>query len=102
MEKTGLKIDQPCSEGGTTSTGNITRQCFLNKHNFNELVSTIIPSKYRNSLKEIHKQLSVILRVFNSDKEIDAEALNIFCKHTYESISVEFPWANITQSLQNF
>ena len=83
----------------TTSTGNIARQCFLIKHNFIELVSTQIPSKYSNSLKEIHKQLSVILRVYNSDKGIDAEALDIFCKRTYGSILVEFPWSNITPSL---
>ena len=27
QEKTGLKIDQPSSDGGTTSTGNIAREC---------------------------------------------------------------------------
>ena len=34
QEKTGMKIDQPSSEGGTTSTGNIARSCFMNKNNF--------------------------------------------------------------------
>ena len=27
--RTGLRIDQPTSQGGTTSTGNIARQCFF-------------------------------------------------------------------------
>ena len=27
FEKTELRIDQPTSDGGTTSTGNIARQC---------------------------------------------------------------------------
>ena len=31
-EKTGMKIDQPSSEGGTSSTGNIVRSCFMNKN----------------------------------------------------------------------
>ena len=34
QEKAGMKIDEPSSEGGTTSTGNIARSCFMNKNNF--------------------------------------------------------------------
>ncbi|KAI6661279.1 Dna-mediated transposase [Oopsacas minuta] len=34
MEKTGMKIDQPSSDGGTTSTGNVARNCFLDKNQF--------------------------------------------------------------------
>ena len=40
QEKTGMKIDQPSSEGGTTSTGYIARSCFMNKNNFIKWILT--------------------------------------------------------------
>ena len=43
FEKTGLRIDQPTSDGGTTSTGNIARQCFSNRNEFIFYVSSLIP-----------------------------------------------------------
>ena len=41
-EKTGLRIDQPTSDGGTTSTGNIARQFFLNKNFHGQLPRFLI------------------------------------------------------------
>ena len=38
QEKTGLKIDQPDSSGGTTSTGNVARRAFSDESNFIECV----------------------------------------------------------------
>ena len=66
MEKTGMKIDQPSSDGGTTSTGNIARLCFLDKNEFLFWVNSLIPSEHHNTLKMIHTNLSVILRIYNS------------------------------------
>ena len=48
QEKTGMKIDQQSSEGGTTSNGNIARSCFMNKNNFHKWILTLIPSEFRN------------------------------------------------------
>ena len=47
----------------------------------------------------IHTNLSVILRIYNSDREINTERLDDLCKDTYESIVIHFPWANITPSM---
>ena len=33
-EEIGMKIDQPSSDGGNASTGNIARMCFLDKPQF--------------------------------------------------------------------
>ena len=98
-EKTGLKIDQPTNDGGTTSTGNIARQCFLNKNDFISWVTTMIPNDLRDPISRLHTNLSVILRIYNSNQAIDTEKLENLCKDTYEFILITFPWANITPSL---
>ena len=76
QEKTGMKIDQPSSEGGTTSTGNIARSCSMNKNNFIEWILTLIPSEFRDTIEIIHNNISAILRVFNSSQQIDTAKLN--------------------------
>ena len=99
FEKTGLRIDQPSSDGGTSSTGNIARQCFLNKNEFIFYVSSLIPNEYRNNIAIIQNNLSAILRIYNSHCEVHTEKLDSLCKDTYELILTAFPWANITPSL---
>ena len=99
QEKTGLKIDQPTSDGGTTSTGNIARQCFLNKNDFINWVATLIPSEFRDTISIVHSNISAILRVYNSSQAVETEILDALCKDTYELIVVTFPWANITPTL---
>ena len=99
QEKTGMKVDQPSSEGGTSSTGNIARSCFMNKNDFLTWVSTVIPSEFRDTLKIIHCNISAILRVFTSSRQINTTQLNILCKYTYELIVIKLPWVNISPSL---
>ena len=99
MEKTGMKIDQPSSGGGTTSTGNIARLCFIDKNQFLFWVNSLIPFEFHEPLTIIHTNLSVVLRIYNSDREINTERLDILCKETYEYIVINFSWANITPSL---
>ncbi|KAI6648997.1 hypothetical protein LOD99_6880 [Oopsacas minuta] len=99
MEKTGMKIDQPSSDGGTTSTGNVARNCFLDKNQFLYWVCSLIPTEYHENIKVIHTNLSVCLRIYNSDREINTERLDILCKDTYEYIVIRFPWANISPTL---
>ena len=62
QEKTGLKINQPSSDGGRTSTGNIACECFGNKNNFIHWITTLIPSDLHDSLTKIINKLSAILR----------------------------------------
>ena len=47
FEKTGLRIDQPTPQGGTSSTGNIARQCFSNKSDFITWVFHLVPTDLR-------------------------------------------------------
>ena len=50
FEKISLSIFQPSSDGGTTSTGNVARQCFLNKNNFVFHANTLVPVETREEL----------------------------------------------------
>ena len=50
QEKTGLKIDQPDSSDGTTSTGNVARRAFSDESNFIECVLSIIPIQHQPAL----------------------------------------------------
>ena len=94
-----MKIDQPNSGGGTTSTGNIARLYFMDKNQFLFWVNSLITFEFHEPLKIIHTNLSVVLRIYNSDSEINTERLDILCKETYEYIVFNFSWANITPSL---
>ena len=97
-EKTGFRIDQSSRDGGTTSTGNIARQCFLNCNDFIWVISLILIER-RAKVLVIHSNLSAILRVYNSSQEINDYNLEELCKTTYETILVDFPWASITPTL---
>ncbi|KAI6659669.1 hypothetical protein LOD99_14592 [Oopsacas minuta] len=99
MEKTGMKIDQTSSDGGTTSTGNDARYCFLDKNQFLYWVCSLIPTEHHENIKVIHTNLSVCLRIYNNDREMNTERLDILCKDTYEYIVIRFPWANISPTL---
>ena len=92
QEKTGLKIDQPSSDGGTTSTGNIARECFSNKNNFIHWITTLVPADFHDSLTKILNNLSAILCSFSSSREINTDAQGLLCRETYEFILVKFPW----------
>ena len=56
QEKTGLKVDQPDSSGGTTSTGNVARRAFSNETSFLECVLSTIAISHRPALAKIHTQ----------------------------------------------
>ena len=83
LEKTGIKIDQASSTGGTTSTGNVARSCFIGKNKFIEWVSTLIPFESRELILLIHLNLSAILRVYNCGQAINTDKLDNICKYTY-------------------
>ena len=98
-EKTGLKIDQPSKDGGTSSTGNIARLCFSDQKNFLYWIQTMLPANQHESIGMILNNLSVILRIFSCNRKIDTNELDTLCKETYEYILTHFPWVNITPSL---
>ena len=73
--------------------------CFSNKRDFFKWATSTINMQDRKHIKMLHDNISAILRVFNSSHKIDTTQLNVLCKDTYESIVVNFHWANITPSL---
>ena len=99
IEKTGFQIDIPSCDGGTSTTGNVARICFLDERDFiTWATSTILPED-KPGVIYIHKHLSIILRVYGSSKQIDTNKLDTLCKDLYEYIITKFPWANITPSV---
>ena len=99
QEKTGLKINQPDSRGGTTSTDSIARRAFTEDSSFIDCILTVVASQHRCVLSRIHSQLSVILRLYNSNEKIKTKALGYQCKDTYIKILESFPWSNISPTL---
>ena len=102
-EKTGIRIDFPNSQGGTSTTGNVARQCFYPKceepSNYLRRTLTLLPNGCRDSFATIHSNLGVIIRVYNSDKMINEESFETICKDTYLLILDHYPWANVTPTL---
>ena len=107
---TGLKIDYPNIHGGTSSTGNIARLCFIrhddNQKDFIYWALTLIDQKYKYEVEIIHRNLAIILRIMNSNEKVDTIKLEkvdtnkkVFCKDTYEFIINCFPWVSITPTL---
>ena len=99
QKETGLKIDQPDPRGGTTSTGGVARRAFSNDTKFIECILPLIDTEHRDPLLKIHTQLSAILRIVNSDREINTQEFGILCTNTYLFILDYFPWASITPTL---
>ncbi|KAI6659736.1 hypothetical protein LOD99_10705 [Oopsacas minuta] len=99
QEKTGLKVDQPNSSGGTTSTGNVARRAFSDETEYLECILSTVAIQYRLILSKIHTQLSAILRVFNSSHKANILELGKLCKDTYLVILDSFPWASMTPTL---
>ncbi|KAI6657119.1 hypothetical protein LOD99_15905 [Oopsacas minuta] len=69
QEVTGLRIDQPDPKGGTTSTGGVARRACSNDSKFIECAMSLVKIDHRDSLCKLHTQLSVILRIINSDRK---------------------------------
>ena len=53
----------------------------MNKSYFLTWVSTV-PSEFRDTLKIIHRNISAILRVFNSSRQINTAQLNTLCRYS--------------------
>ncbi|KAI6661839.1 hypothetical protein LOD99_9791 [Oopsacas minuta] len=96
-------IDTPSTQGGTTTTGNVVRQCLIRKdgndHDFLYRVLTVIPPEFKSHIIEIHTCLGAILRVYNSSRRVDTEELALVYSNIYQSILCAFPWANVPPTL---
>ena len=99
LENCSFSVDIPSSQGGTSTTGNIARDCFMDKRDFLKWATSSISPSYKPLLEKIQTNLSVVLRLANSGDLIQCDKMEELCKETYEYILVEFPWASITPSL---
>ena len=91
-EKTGLQIDLPSCDGGTTTTGNVARDYFANKRDFIKWATSTISEADKEIVKILCNNLSAILRVFNSTHKVDTTRLTDLCTTTYELIVLKFNW----------
>ena len=80
LEKNGLHIDIPSCDGGTSSTGNVARSCFHNEKDFITWATSSLLPENKTSIALIQKNLSVILRLYNSSSKLDTLKLDNFCK----------------------
>ena len=92
QEKTGLKVDQPDSSGGTTSTGNVARRAFSDETSFVVCVLSTIAIPHRPALAKIHNQLAAILRVYNSGRKVNTVELGKLCKR---HLSIDFRFISL-------
>ncbi|KAI6659522.1 hypothetical protein LOD99_14447 [Oopsacas minuta] len=99
QEKTGLKVNQPNSSGGTTSTGNVARRAFSDETEYLGCILSTVTIQYRPISSKIHTQASAIFRVFNSSHKANILELGKLCKDTYLVILGSFPWASMTPTL---
>ena len=97
--KTGLHVDIPSCDGGTSSTGNVAQSCFHSEKDFIRWGTSSLLPEDKYSIALIQKNISVILRLYNSSSKLDTLKLDNFCKETYQFILKEFPWVSITPSL---
>ena len=97
-EKTGLRIDQPDSRGGTSSTGNVARHAFSDQSNYMDCILSIIEVQYRDSLLQIHANI-----FYPTISKLESKSKNKYSRYvrrkTYIIILESFPWASITPTL---
>ena len=59
----------------------------------------LVDAQHRDSLLQIHTNVSSILRIINSSQKVKTDLLGTICKDTYLMILDKFPWARITLTL---
>ena len=107
----GEKWDFPdtTGKGGTSTTGNTARRILY--HGGREVVIASFPERFQNSTRKIGQYLSVVLRLFSSDKKIDVNEYREICTNLYlmylecfptqknSSKPIENTWIRISPSL---
>ncbi|KAI6653954.1 hypothetical protein LOD99_3130 [Oopsacas minuta] len=63
---------------------------------------SFVPNVYKDALTEIHRNLSALLRVANSNEVVDVERFRVLSQETYILILQTFPWVSISNTLHKF
>ena len=89
---TGQSWDKPDStgKGGTSTTGN-TARVLLHRRENRELIVSLLPEKYRNTLRKVMLMFSVICRVMSSKGDINIDAYKSYCTELYLVLIKDFP-----------
>ena len=112
-EVIGERWDYPdgTGKGGTSTTGNTARRIL--HHGGRDIVIQMVPERYQQVMTQIGQYLSVILRLFSSDKTINVKEYKKLCTTLYLLFLQSFPctqkknmvqtqqqtWISITPSL---
>ena len=100
LDNIGLPIGQCASsggKGGTSTTGSLGRRVFSEEPL--KTIAGLCHTKYKTSLLSLHQQLSVILRVISSTRQINIELFDQLCKEFSLNLIENFPWARLNHTL---
>ena len=81
---------QPEMLFGDASQSNDTVQDFL------YWILTVVPQETHQVHTTTFNNLGYILRLYNSNRKVDTEGLDIVCRETYKSILINFSWTRVT------
>ena len=95
-QATSIVMDTPTSKGGTTDTGNAAKEFF--SHKLIPVLSDNFPADQVDNLLKLHRNLSVILRVLSSKRQVDFQRLKSTCTDTYVLLGNKFPTVSISET----
>ena len=75
-----IKIDVPC-QGGTSTNGVVLKN-ILGKEVGRNILTNFVPEKHRAEMSDIILRIWVIMRVFNSNNNVNINNLLFFCNET--------------------
>jgi hypothetical protein len=98
-ESTGILIDTPTSNGGTSDSGNTAWRYF--SFEVFPVLQSLIPEKYREQYTYVHYYLSVFLRVISTTRKVNTVMFRDDCLHLYLFILNEFSWVHLSETLHD-
>ena len=64
-----------------------------------DMVVACVAEKYKDTVRLLHKNLSVILRVISSSREVNCEKLSKLTTETSLLIAEKLPWVSVNYTL---
>ena len=101
LRSAGLVIDQVAganAKTGTSNDGNTARKMFLQKNQ--ELIVDCVEDKYKEVIRELHKKISVLLRVISScSQKVNYTKIVDLTTDISLLIADKLPWVEINWTL---
>ena len=97
---TGVTLEKLNKGGrsGTTTTGNSGRIFFSSK--LVPVIQELIPeSTVQEKILQLHKKMSILLRIISSDKTVDITAYKTLVSDIEQLLAVHFSWARLNFTL---